>query len=273
LTRRRKKIVALLVLVMIFVLLSLTPPISRIIKTNVGNIFSPVTRVISAIGRKIGQIWDVTFHSDNVVAEKTRLQEELDTLKAEKAILDEELRKLKAFHEQLERLNQMTDITFRIMAADIIGWEPNTWHSAVLINRGSGDGVTIGSLVVEGDCLVGRIVEVKSRWSRVRLLTDRRSVAPALIKGKGIKGIVVTTSDNRLLMDYMDDVKDLEPGDTVITSMTNHQYEKDNIVFPQGLMIGTIAAVNRDKSVWYSAVIEPAVDFSRLERVAVIVME
>ena len=269
-TRRKKKIVAIILLVAIFVALSLTPPLSRILKTNTTNIFSPVVRVISAVGRKIGQICSVTFRGNNVVSQKIKLQEELDTLKAEKAILDEKLKGIESLYEQYDELKQ---IGFKALPADIIAWEPDIWYSTMLINRGSNDGVVLGTLVTKGENLAGRVVEVKGSWSRVRLLSDRRSVIPAVIREKGVKGVVMTTADNRLVMDYIDDIKEVKVGDVVITSEANHKYEEEHIIFPQGLVIGKISKIEVSKPAWYTATIEPAVDFRKLEKVSVLVLE
>ncbi len=266
----RRKITAIIILVLIFVFLSLPLPVSRAVKTALGNIFSPVTKVVSAVGRKLGQIWTVAFHSKNVVSEKIHIEEELNALKAEKTILEEKLRGMESMQEQL-RL--MEGSGFEFLPADVIGWEPDVWHSTVLINRGSRDGIGKGALAAEGDKLVGRIVEVRSGWSRVRLLTDQRSVVPALVQKKRIKGIIVTTARNKLKMNYMSDVKGLEIGDMIITAEANHRYEDEKIVFPQGLIIGTIISIDLEKQGWYSATIEPAVDFGKLEKVIVIVIK
>ena len=268
--RRRRKILALVALVLIFVFLSLPLPVSRAVKTVLGNFLSPVTRAVSAVGRKIGQIWTVTFRSENVVSEKIHLEEELMAVKAEKAILEEKLRGMESLHEQFGLLEGSG---FEVVPADVIGWEPDVWHSTVLINRGSRDGVSIGDLAAEGDKLVGRITEVKSGWSRIRLLTDHRSAVPALVQRKMTKGIVVTTAHNRLKMDYIKDLEGVGVGDVIITAQANHRYEDEKIVFPQGLIIGTVVSKGVEKEGWYSATIEPAVDFGKLDKVSVIVVK
>jgi rod shape-determining protein MreC len=267
--RRRRKIAALVALVLVFAFLSLPLPVSRAVKTTLGNFLSPVTRALSAVGRKVGQIWTVVFHSENVVSEKIHLEEELAAMKAEKTILEEKLRGVESLHEQLGLLEGSG---FEVIPADIIGWEPDIWHSTVLINRGTGDGISIGDLATEGDKLVGRVTEVKSSWSRIRLLTDHRSAVPALVQKKMTKGIVVTTAHNRVKMDYIKDSEGVEPGDVIITAHANHRYENEKIVFPQGLIIGTVVAKGAEEQGWYSATIEPAVDFGKLEKISVIVV-
>lgn len=296
--RRRRRLVALGIFLIIFVFLSISVTVSRPLKGVVGQVFAPVMKVVAAIGRKFGQIWTVTFHSDNVVSEKSRLEDEVNKLRFEKKDLEEQLRGMRSLEEQLssikgwleemgrwsEEFTLVHRDDFELLPAHIIGWDPEIWYSTVLINRGSRDGIGRGSLVVEGDKLVGRVIEVRSGWSRVRLLTDHSSVVPAMVMRKGdgggngsaealVRGIVVTTEKRELKLDYLADVKGISVGDSVVTSEANHRYEEERIVFPPGLKIGTITLINAETGASFSAMVEPAADFRNLEKVYVIVVK
>ena len=268
--QHRRIIIAISIIILLFVFLSLPLAISNSIKTRIANIFMPVTKGISAVGRKFGQIWDAAVHSDSMISENTRLKDEIGIAKAEKAILEEQINGIKSTSEQLKSLEGSG---FTILTADVVGWEPDIWYSTVIINRGTGDGVTIGALATEGDKLVGRIIEIGSGWSRIRLLTDSSSVVPALVQKKGIKGIVVTNAENQLRMEYMDNASGIGKGDVIITSEANHRYKDEKIVFPQGLMIGTISSIEPKEKGSYSAVITPAADLGKLEKVLVILVK
>ena len=135
------------------------------------------------------------------------------------------------------------------------------------------DGVTKGSLASEGDKLVGRIIEVGRGWSRVRLLTDPKSVVPALVQKKGIKGIVVTPAQNQLRIEYLDNTQGILEGDIIITSEANYRYEDEQIVFPQGLVIGSIIYIEPKEKGLFSAAIKPAADFQKLEKLMVIIVK
>ena len=74
-------------------------------------------------------------------------------------------------------------------------------------------------------------------------------------------------------MDYIKDLEGVGVGDVIITARANHRYEDEKIVFPQGLIIGTVVSKGTEKEGWYSATIEPAVDFSKLDKVSVIVVK
>ena len=268
--RRRRKIIAIVALLLLFILLSLPLVVSRTLKTTVGGFFSPITKAVSAVGRKMGQVWIVTFHSNNIVAEKGRLEEQLNSLEAENAVLEEKLKGMEFLNEQF---NLLEGAGFEIVPASVVGWEPDIWHSTVIINAGSRQGISLGDIATQGDKYVGRIVEVKAGWSRVRLLTDHRSAVPALVQKKRTKGIVVTTALNEIKMDYMNNLEGVEVGDIVITAEANHRYEDEKIVFPQGLVIGTVSTLDSEKEGWCSAAIKPAVDFGKLEKVSVIVVK
>ena len=266
----KRKIIAIVLIVAVFIFLSLPIQISSVIKTKLAEVFSPVTKSLSAVGRKLGQIWDAAIYSDSIIAEYSKLKDEIKVIEAEKALFIEQIRGLESASEQLKTLEGSE---FNILVADIVGWEPDIWFNTVIINRGYRDGITNGALACEGDKLVGRIIETGRGWSRVRLLTDPRSVVPALVQKKGIKGIVVTTAKNELRMEYLDRTEGIIVGDVIITSEANHRYENEKIVFPQGLLIGTIKSIEPKIKGSYSAVIESAVDFNKLEKLIVIIVK
>lgn len=268
--RHKRLIIAIALFVIIFVFLSLPLSISGAIKTKLANIFMPVIKGFSAFGRKLGQIWDAAVHSDSIVAENEKLKNKMNDLKIKNAIYEEKIRELTEFHEQFTKLEGSG---FEILPAKVVGWEPEIWNNTVIINQGYKNGVTKGSLATQGDILIGRIIEVGPGWSRVRLLTDSKSVVPALIQKKGIRGIVVTPSINQLRIEYIDNTDEIAEGDIVITSEANHRYEDERIVFPQGLIIGSIKSIEPKEKGLFTAVIKPAADFRKITNIMVIVVK
>ena len=122
--------------------------------------------------------------------------------------------------------------------------------------------------VVTGKGLVGHVTEVGPVSSKVQLLLDVRSSVGTLIQRSEsrVTGIVTGTMDNPYMPQMINIPRnaDVEDGDAVVTSGFGG-------VYPKGIMVGRVASQRSDDSgLLKIAVIETAVDFQRLEDVAII---
>lgn len=155
----------------------------------------------------------------------------------------------------------------KMTAAQVIGRDPSNWFSYVLIDKGRRQGVRVNQPVVTEAGVVGVVRQVTDNTALVLLLLDSRSA---------IGGQVAETRDFVLVEGSSDEpgtavVKPLAPevrlrkGQTIITSGLG-------LIFPKGLTIGRIERVVKGKyGLAPFGVVRPAVNFSRLEEVAVMV--
>jgi rod shape-determining protein MreC len=111
--------------------------------------------------------------------------------------------------------------------------------------------------------VVGRLVVPGRRSAKVQLLIDRNAAAGAIIERTRAQGVVVGGGDDRLRLDYMSEVFDVVVGDVVVTSGIDG-------IYPKGFVIGQVETVERAGSAYKRIVIKPAVDFSSLEEVLVV---
>jgi rod shape-determining protein MreC len=111
---------------------------------------------------------------------------------------------------------------------------------------------------------VGRISQVGPRTSTVQLLTDRDSAVAALLQTSRVTGLVVGQPDGTLHMEYIPQEESIDVGDVVLTSGLGG-------FMPKGLVIGQVTEVQKmDYELFQTAIVRPAVDFSRLEMALVI---
>ena len=111
--------------------------------------------------------------------------------------------------------------------------------------------------------IVGRIIQPSSRAAKVQLLIDRNAAAGALVERTRAQGVVIGTGADELRMDYVSGSSEVKPGDTVVTSGIDG-------IYPKGFVIGQIQSVKRGAGQYSSIVIRPAVDFSALEAVLIV---
>jgi rod shape-determining protein MreC len=186
---------------------------------------------------------------------------------------------VREYQQRMESLQEMAQENRRLQAAlelppvaageavvaRVIDKDATNWFRTVLIDRGSRHGIERNTTVMAPQGLVGRVTEVTPIASRVQLTTDSVSAVSALVQRARVTGIVSGDGGPSLRLKYLPLMADVVVGDRVLTSGMGG-------VFPKGIPIGTVAAVERRSgALFQEAVIEPAVDLSRLEEVIVLV--
>lgn len=144
--------------------------------------------------------------------------------------------------------------------AQVIGESSDNWRKVVIINKGKRDGIRKDMAVVGKEGLIGRVVEVGLRSSKVMLIIDFNFKVAALVQRTRNQGIVqgnICSCEMR----YIDKDSDVAKGDIVISSGRGG-------IYPKGLVIGKVDELNEDiNRLYLKARILPAVNFHRLEEV------
>ncbi len=168
--------------------------------------------------------------------------------------------------QQLLGLRQTVDL--RTVGARVIATAATPYVRTLTVDRGAEDGVHAGDAVIAPEGIVGRIVGVAGpRASRVQLLIDRLAAVGARVDRTRVSGIVTGGDDGtELRMEYVSNHEDVQVGDRVVTSGTDG-------IYPVGFVIGRVAAVAPGPELDLAIRIVPAVRFSRLEDVLVIVSD
>ncbi len=112
--------------------------------------------------------------------------------------------------------------------------------------------------------LVGRIDEVTDSWSKVLLITDASSAVNAILQSSRLNGVVRGAPSGDLVMDYIPQGQVFSIGEVVLTSGLGGRV-------PKGIPIGQVTEIRqRDIDVFQQAVVQPTVDFQRLELVMIV---
>ena len=112
--------------------------------------------------------------------------------------------------------------------------------------------------------LVGRIFHVYPRTSDIMLITDPRSSVNVMTQASRAPGILRGKVGELPVMELIPPDVEISVGEIIITSgLGGH--------FPKGLVVGQIVEiVKNDDLMFQTAVIQPTVDFDRMELVLVI---
>lgn len=267
--RKRTGVIFVIVMVAQVLLVSAQVQTSsgvRVLEAVSFGAFARVQGVTSSAVRGVRDVW-------SNYAELRGAREENQSLKQQLADLELRLQVQRALAartaklQELLALQQSTELP--TIAAEVIGGNPNAMAGIreITIGRGTADGVQPGMAVMAPTGIVGRVIgQPASHAARVQLLIDKYAAAGALTERTRAGGMVIgVETDPPLAMEFVSNLLDVKPGDLIVTSGIDG-------IYPKGYSIGWVEAAERGKGLYLSISVRPAVDFSSLEEVLVVLV-
>jgi rod shape-determining protein MreC len=222
-------------------------------------VFAEVQRAATSGIGSVRDVWQNYF-----ALQETR--QENQNLRAEVAQLRVGLQQERALAEQSRMLQKLLDIktetTLKTTAAYVIAGGASPDFRTVTIDKGTSSGLLPDMAVISPAGVVGRIVLPTSRAAKVQLLIDRDAAAGAVAERSRAQGVVVGTGTS-LRLDHVPGTADIKVGDRVVTSGIEG-------IYPKGFEIGQIESIERRAGEFSIVSIRPAVEFSSLEAVLVV---
>ncbi len=223
-------------------------------------VFAEVQRGSSTGVSGVRRVWNRYVGLRGVEVENAELRQKLDAAQVEL----QERRALADRAQGLERLLELRDRSnLRTTASDVIASSASPDFRTLTIDKGESQGFRTDMAVIATDGVVGRIVMPSARASKVQLLIDRNAAAGALIARSRAQGVVKGSGDDRLLLEYVSEAADVAVGDLVVTSGIEG-------IFPKGFTIGRVDVVEKAGPSYKRITVKPAVDFSSIENVLVV---
>jgi rod shape-determining protein MreC len=226
---------------------------------------APLQHGLTSVVEAVGTLWrrylylvDVKRDNDRLTDENARLRSELSRLRVEAARGD-----------KLERLLGLrSEVPSETVAARVVGVGTSPLFRVVNVRLDRGDAeVKPGMPVLVPEGVVGRVGRVFGRYCDVVLAVDPKSAVDVLLPRTGGRGMLKgLPGDNgyRARIDYLLREEEVREGDEVVTSGVGG-------VFPRGLPVGKVSrVVRRDFGLYQDAEVAPAVDFTRLDEVLVV---
>ncbi len=227
----------------------------------------PIERAISDAGEGAARFFDTIAEIDRLRAENASLRAQVESLTLENV----RLRELTLASQQQANLAKIArELPYQTWAAEVIARDPTGFVRTITIDAGADQGIAVGNVVVAEQGLVGRVTAVFATYSRVLPITDSGSSIIATVQRSRASGIVRGAFGDTLVLEWVLLNEEIAPGDVVITAGLALSSEVRSL-YPKGLVMGSVAEVQKaDVSAYQKAVLVPAVDFRRLERVVVV---
>jgi cell shape-determining protein MreC len=157
-----------------------------------------------------------------------------------------------------------TSTMVETIPAQVIVHDLTGWFQTLMVDKGFRDGIAPDMPVVNDEGVIGRVLDVSDRYSRVLLITDQGSDVDAIDQRNRVRGILCGKDANGCLLKYIRGNLDIKEGDLVITS------GKDGI-YPKGLRLGVVHAVYKNPVDLFQKIdVKPLVRLSALEEVLII---
>ena len=144
-------------------------------------------------------------------------------------------------NEELKKLIEDFTFTRNKILAKVIVDHDSPFSKTLIINKGSKDGLKIGTNIYDENYLIGRVIETNFKTSRVLLLSDLNSNVPISISPGDVQAIVMGDGTDSGKIKYIKDnlIEDIQDQSIAYTSGTGG-------VFRSGAPVGRVS-INQDE--------------------------
>jgi len=226
-------------------------------------IFSPIQHSVYSLGTKINTFYGRLVGQGDLAKTNQQLTDEVRRLTVENAQLETRL-------EESQQISQQEDFIAAsglvAITAKVIGRTPAANWQAIIIDKGSEDGIEVDFPLVSAEgIIIGKIFEVKKSSAQAILINDSRSRIAALVENESkSQGVVIGEHGLSLKMELIGQNEVVKEGETVVTSGLEP-------TIPRGLVIGKISRVLAEpNSFFQTAFIQSLVKVDSLVVVSVL---
>ncbi len=235
--------------------------------TNViGTVFSPVQKAAGYIADNVSWLGESFRSSGSYKNEIERLRQKVAEYENQLVDYNDMLEKIASYETMLGVKEENPD--YALERASIIGTDSADMFTSLIIDKGSGDGVSVNDPAVYGNYVVGIVKKVHPSYSVVQSILSPDINISALDSKTRETAYVTTTAEYSLkgscLFSGLERTTAVSPGGIILTSGIGG-------IYPKGLIIGTVSEVcesGYDLSNY--AVIEPGVNVKDIEDLFVI---
>ena len=268
LKKYRTPLVFLIVVVLLLISMRITgferPQLSQV-EAAIRNLIAPLQSGVMVIGQKTSNFFSQMADYAKISEEKELLKKEVDRLTAENNLLTE----YKQENARLRKLLGLEDLIgsqFSLTAARVTGRDLENLHQTLIINKGRNHGLKKNMPVMNEQGLIGRIINVTDSTSEVLLILDREGAVGAMVQQTRVPGVVegLGPGSDQLQMIHIKMDAPINVNQVIITSGYGG-------IYPKGLRIGYVKEIIPEPNgLMKRAIIQPFVDFDRLEEVLVV---
>lgn len=265
---RKTSIIGIIITIVILTVIVI---VSNIKIEDVSYVESGIGKLVIPIQNGLTYLKNWISGNQNFFTDISKLSEENETLKQKNRELEQALRELEIIKSENATLKEYVNLKdkytdYNTIPAYVIQKDISNYSDTIIINIGSKDGIEVNMPVISDQGLVGHVISVTDTTSKVQTIIDTANTMSCVITTSRDMMIARGTlnQDSTLKATFIPTEATILEGDKVETSGLGG-------IYPKGIHIGTIKQVVNTKNITDRyAMIETAVDFSKLETVLVI---
>jgi len=255
-TQQRFSLLSLIFFSIVFLILgSFNFKIINYLKAGIKEVVYRSSFIVSVPENLLKDSYLTIQNHKKLYKENEKIKSELEILKA-KDLLNEFI------ITENQRLKNIVDdnlVKSDTIIAKVLSDKSSPYLRSIIINKGSKHKINLGMIVIDGEYLVGKIVEVNYSSSRVLLLSDLNSKIPVIVEPNTVISIVSGTGKDYGVIQYSKKYEDIKNESVIYTSGAGS-------LFKAGIPIGrmNINNLSDEKKVDFFS------DFSQLKFVKVV---
>jgi len=201
-----------------------------VLRTGTQTIIAPVQKAASYAVNPVADVVDSLSNLSNLREENIALRRQLADAEASLVGVQDQLARLEHF-EQLYGMEAAGDEIGRTVA-NVIG-RPDAFDAALIIDKGTSDGLVVGQPVVDTNGYVVGVVKSVTPGSAtiVPITADRQALT--VIVGDQIGSLLSQVATDEMRLEILDARAPVLVGDSVLTSAVSAS-------FPAGLPVGVV---------------------------------
>ncbi|MEL7658798.1 MAG: rod shape-determining protein MreC [Bacillota bacterium] len=244
--------------------------------SNIGNstaVGRGVQRVVALVQEPVSDAGNGVKTGIKGIFQFRTIMKENEELKDEISDLNRQIIQSKLTEAELTELRNLSNIlgydnvaaNYNYVTADVVAMDGSNWFNLFTINAGSEDGIYKDAVVINGDGLIGRILEVGPDWAKViSVIDESNSVSFKVFRDMQLLGILSGDGVGGLEGYMIDPEAAVIEGDILITSGMG--------MYPEGIPIGKVKKVEWNNDTLLKTItIEPSAYFKNLQKVTVLV--
>ncbi|HET8871011.1 MAG TPA: rod shape-determining protein MreC [Aquabacterium sp.] len=209
--------------------------VTQPLRVVVATVFQPVQEAALAPSRWWNSLRNYTSGLDAALAAETTAQR-LITAQAERIMRAEQLERENAQLRALLELRAHVDT--QTLAAEVLYDAQDPFTRKVVIDRGSTQGVALGSPVLDQFGVLGQVTRVYPLTSEVTLVTDKDAAVPVVNARTQQRGVAYGVPQlHGMELRFMAGNSDIQVGDVLQTSGLDG-------VYPTGIPVGKVVTVD-----------------------------
>jgi len=265
---KKTKITGIIITIIILIIVVI---ISNIEVNDLSYIESAFGKIVMPVQNGLTYLKNKMAGNDTFFTDINNLKEENDKLKEENSKLEQSLRELEILKSENTTLKEYVNLKdkyteYETIPAYVINKDISNYNDIIVINVGSKDGIQINMPVIADQGLVGHVISVTDATAKVQTIVDTSST---------ISCTITSTRDNLIARGSLEGKSTLKatyiPTDAKILKGDNIETSGLGGIYPKGIHVGQIKEVIETKNITNRyAIIETAVDFTKIETVLVI---